>query len=116
MSASAACLPLSIYYKRHWLFRKNKNGFLQKLAACPGIRYVHPPKEHSWGQRVVRFYDPDLHIIEVGEAMPAVARRFQDRGMTTEQIAARMDVPCDAVLRWLRAEPVCGASADAKQN
>lgn len=36
--------------------------------------------------------------------------------MTTEQIAARMDVPCDAVLRWLRAEPVCGASADAKQN
>ena len=31
------------------------------------INYVHPVKEHSWGQRVVRFYDPDCHIIEVGE-------------------------------------------------
>lgn len=25
--------------------------------------------EHSWGQRVVRFYDPDKHIIEAGENM-----------------------------------------------
>ena len=25
-----------------------------------------PVKEHRWGQRVVRFYDPDRHIIEVG--------------------------------------------------
>lgn len=28
------------------------------------IEYVHPIIEHSWGQRVVRFYDPDKHIIE----------------------------------------------------
>ena len=27
------------------------------------IEYVHPVKENSWGQRVVRFYDPDKHII-----------------------------------------------------
>lgn len=56
---------------------ENMDGFLQKLAACPGICYVHPPKEHGWGQRVVRFYDPDLHIIEVGEAMPTVADVFK---------------------------------------
>ena len=30
------------------------------------VEYVHPIKEHSWGQRVVRIYDPDKHIIEVG--------------------------------------------------
>ncbi len=28
------------------------------------IEYVHPIMEHSW-RRVVRFYDPDKHIIEV---------------------------------------------------
>ena len=41
----------------------------------------------------VRFYDPDKHIIEVGENMQAVTRRFLANGMTPEQVAQRMDVP-----------------------
>ena len=65
------------------------------------IRYVHPVKEHDWGQRVVRFYDPDGHIIEVGENIQSVCRRFADSGMTPEQIAVRMDVPPEAVFFWL---------------
>ena len=65
------------------------------------IRYVHPVKEHAWGQRVVRFYDPDGHIIGVGENMQSVCRRFADSGMTPEQIAVRMDVPPEAVFFWL---------------
>ncbi len=32
--------------------------------------------EHSWGQRVIRFYDLDGHLIEVGESMAMVIRRF----------------------------------------
>ena len=65
------------------------------------IRYVHPVKEHAWGERVVRFYDPDGHIIEVGENIQSVCRRFADSGMTPEQIAVRMDVPPEAVCFWL---------------
>ena len=57
------------------------------------IDYIHPIKEHSWGQRVVRFYDPDKHIIEVGENMKIVCKRFLDSGMTPEQVSKRMDVP-----------------------
>ena len=57
------------------------------------MEYVHPVIEHSWGQRVVRFYDPDKHIIEVGENMQAVTRRFLANGMTPEHVAQRMDVP-----------------------
>lgn len=56
------------------------------------INYVHTVKEHSWGQREVRFYDPDYHIIEVGEDMVVVVKRFIDSGMTKEQVAARMKV------------------------
>ncbi|MDR1001925.1 MAG: VOC family protein [Oscillospiraceae bacterium] len=44
------------------------DGFLDKLERCENIRYVHHVKKHSWGQRAVRFYDPDGHIIEVGES------------------------------------------------
>ena len=57
------------------------------------IEYVLPIIEHSWGQRVVRFYDPDKHIIEVGENMKIVCKRFLNSGMTPEQVAERMDVP-----------------------
>ena len=66
------------------------------------IEYVHPIKEHSWGQRVVRFYDPDRHIIEVGERMDSVCRRFIAGGLTPEQTATRMDVPPDYVNRLIK--------------
>ena len=77
------------------------DAFLRRLANLD-IEYVHPLKEHRWGQRVVRFYDPDYHIIEVGENMKSVCRRFRDQGMTPEQIAARMEVPLKFVTGCLR--------------
>ena len=66
--------------------------FIEKLNGCE-IKYVHPVKEHSWGQRVVRIYDPDMHIIEVGENLKTVCKRFLGSGMTPEQAAQRMGVP-----------------------
>lgn len=53
--------------------------------------------EHSWGQRVIRFYDPDKHIVEVGENIIMVVRRFLNSGLSIEDIAVRMDVPIDYV-------------------
>ena len=51
---------------------------------------------------MVRFYDPDGHIIEVGETMKTVCRRFLDAGMTPEQTAERMDVPLKFVRACMR--------------
>lgn len=68
------------------------DAFAKKLQGLD-VEYVHPVKEHRWGQRVVRFYDPDYHMIEVGENIKSVCRRFLDSGMTEEQTAKRMDVP-----------------------
>ena len=59
------------------------------------IGYVRPIIKHSWGQRVVRLYDPDKHIIEVGEKIKMVYKRFIDAGMNVGQVAKRMDVPVD---------------------
>lgn len=70
----------------------NFDDFMNKLKECE-IEYVHPMMEHKWGQRVIRFYDPDKHIIEVGENMKVVCKRFLESGMTPQQVAKRMDVP-----------------------
>lgn len=45
-------------------------GFIQKLEELyPDTVYVNRLMTHSWGQRVIRFYDPDGNLIEVGTPM-----------------------------------------------
>ncbi len=68
------------------------DGFLERLGQYPGIECLGEVMEHSWGQRVVRFYDPDGHIIEVGENMKMVVECFLSTGMTMEEVSARMGV------------------------
>ena len=42
-------------------------GFVEKLERCyPEVRYVNRLMTHSWGQKVIRFYDLDGNLIEVG--------------------------------------------------
>ena len=46
---------------------KDLEGFIEKLEAYyPDVQYVNRLMTHSWGQKVVRFYDPDGNLIEVG--------------------------------------------------
>ena len=41
--------------------------FAQKLENLyPSTKYVNRLMTHSWGQKVLRFYDPDGNLIEVG--------------------------------------------------
>lgn len=65
--------------------------FLEKLKKHLDINYLDDVIEHDWGQRVIRFYDLDGHIIEVGENMKMVIKRFLDSGMSMEQISLKMD-------------------------
>ena len=77
------------------------DAFLIKLQAAH-IEYVHELLEHSWGQRAVRFYDPDHHIIEVAEDIAMVVKRFSKNGLPEEQIAVRMDVPVDYIKECMK--------------
>lgn len=70
----------------------NFDSFIEKLSSLKYIEYVHDVYEHNWGQRVVRFYDLDKHIIEVGENLKTVCKRFLDSGLSVEETAKRMDV------------------------
>lgn len=72
------------------------DSFMTKLKSFD-VEYVHALKEHAWGQRVVRFYDLDKHIIEVGENMAVVAKKFVDSGLNIEQTAERMGVPIEYI-------------------
>ena len=77
------------------------DGFLEKLKQYPNIKRLGEVIEHSWGQRVVRFYDPDGHLIEVGENMKMVVERFLSAGMTMEEVSAKMDVSIEDLTKLL---------------
>ena len=62
--------------------------FLIRLKQYENIEYLDEVMEHTWGQRVIRFYDLDGHIIEVGESMKIVIQRFLSTGMTMEEISS----------------------------
>ncbi len=81
---------------------RDMDKFLKHLKAFD-ISYIHDPVVHSWGQRAVRFYDPDKHIIEVAEEIAMVVRRFIDDGYSVEETAARMDVSSEYIIKCLEA-------------
>lgn len=80
------------------------DGFLERLDRRPDIRRLGDVVEHGWGQRVVRLYDPDGHLIEVGEDMGMVVRRFLASGLTMEEVSARMDVSLGDLKKLLDAQ------------
>ena len=46
---------------------KDIEAFVQRLEEYyPDVKYVNKLMTHSWGQKIVRFYDPDGNLIEVG--------------------------------------------------
>lgn len=69
------------------------DDFIEKLEKRDDINYMgEGVKEAGWGQRSIRFYDLDGHIIEVGENLKMVVKRFLDSGMSMEETSKRMDV------------------------
>ena len=83
--------------------REPFDEFVQKLKSRSDITLLHDVFEHDWGQRVIRFYDPDSHLIEVGEPITAVVERFMARGMSLAEIAAQMEVSVSDVQKMLQA-------------
>ena len=77
------------------------DGFLSKLREYPDIEYLGEVVEHSWGQRVIRFYDLDGHIIEVGENMKMVIKHFLAIGMTMEEVSVKMDTSIEDLTKLL---------------
>ena len=63
-----------------------------------GVKLFHDVIEESWGQRTFRFYDPDGHLIELGESLPTFINRMAQT-MSTEEIHQKTSVPVKDILK-----------------
>lgn len=69
------------------------DAFAGKLLQRADIQVLTPIKEYEWGQRSMKFYDPDGHVFEVGESMEMVVKRFLRSGMSVEETVQKSMFP-----------------------
>jgi lactoylglutathione lyase len=73
---------------------------LAKLKAS-GAEFLHEMEEEPYGQITMRVFDPDRHLIEIGETMKAMVRRMHAGGLTPEQVAQKSAIPLGKVMEYL---------------
>ncbi len=64
-------------------------------------KMLHGVAEEAWGQRTIRFFDPDVNLIELGESIPCFCRRFYREGMAVQQVAQKTGVDIDKVKEYV---------------
>jgi catechol 2,3-dioxygenase-like lactoylglutathione lyase family enzyme len=65
------------------------------------VKFFQHLNEETWGQRTVRFFDPDGHLIEVGEPMPVFVKNLAKKGLSETDIHEKTGMPLDTVKKLL---------------
>jgi len=72
------------------------------------VIFVHELREQPWRQKVVRFYDPDQNIIEIGETLEHLSFRLRNENLSFEQISKITNMPIDFVIDSIdKYESIC---------
>jgi catechol 2,3-dioxygenase-like lactoylglutathione lyase family enzyme len=72
----------------------------EKLQSM-NVKFLHEMLEENWGQRTLRFFDPDGHLIEIGETMRQFICRLYFQGFSIEEICGKTNVTMPDVNKLL---------------
>jgi catechol 2,3-dioxygenase-like lactoylglutathione lyase family enzyme len=72
------------------------------LLEKAGIKFLHKIHEEPWGQRTFRFFDPDYHLIEIGEPLEVFVSNMKRRGMSVKQISEQSGIPIDTLVTLIQ--------------
>ena len=61
------------------------------------ITFLHHTVEEPWGQKTIRFYDPEQNLVELGESIACFVKRLLQEGFTAEQVSEKTSVPLQFV-------------------
>lgn len=61
------------------------------------VVFLHELHTEAWGQITCRFFDPDHHLIEVGESMPTFIKRIYGETGSLEKTTEITGVPTDTI-------------------
>jgi len=70
------------------------------------IEFLHHLKTEPWGQKTFRFFDPDHHLIEIGESMDTFVHRiFQETG-SLKATTQKTGIPAEMIRTILKKKPI----------
>lgn len=87
--ASCSFVGTELYY--------DVNSKLKELGIEDYELVVHETIEERWGQKTIRFYDPENNLVEIGETIACFVERFYNQGMTINEVSERTSVPIEIV-------------------
>ena len=61
------------------------------------VEFIHEIQEAPWGQRGITFYDPDKHIVSIGEEMGSVVNRLYKQGLSIDEVVCKTAMPKEFV-------------------
>ena len=67
-----------------------------------GIKFLHKIHEEPWGQNTIRFFDPDNHLIEIGEPLEVFVNNMSRDGLSVKEISEKSGIPIDTVRELLK--------------
>lgn len=65
------------------------------------VTLLHPIHTEPWGQRTIRFFDHDSHLIEIGEPLEVFVMNMHKQGLSPEQISTQSGIPIETVKNLL---------------
>ena len=65
------------------------------------VKFLHHIEMESWGQKTIRFFDPENNLIEIGESIPCFVRRLYTEGMTMPEVSNKTGIEIDTVNRMI---------------
>lgn len=74
----------------------------EQVLKKAGVEFIHEITEQPWGQRVVRVYDYDGHIVEIGESMESVVSRYFEEGLSSDEVSKRTSMPLEFVMNVIK--------------
>lgn len=61
------------------------------------IVFLHEIHEEPWGQRTIRLYDYDNHLVEIGEPLETFVQNMRNAGLSNKQISEKSGIPMETV-------------------
>ena len=83
-------------------FEDNNIEKIVELLHENNVEFIHKIKEQPWRQKVIRFYDPDKHIIEIGESIEFLCYRLHIENIDVSEISKITYMPIEFVEKSIR--------------
>jgi catechol 2,3-dioxygenase-like lactoylglutathione lyase family enzyme len=94
------------------VFETDEIEAVYQILKQAAVKFIHAIQEQPWGQRVIRLYDPDGYVLEIGETMESTVWRLYKQGLSIERVCEITGMPREFVEQAVQVYSEAGQAKD----